>query len=918
MKSPFIIGFVLTLAVYSLATGAEAAPTASAQNLRLISVDEAAPESDPNHNSDPGSDLTYTYGWVAGDTLVVELDFASDWGDLHLMVALERNSDSAGGARDPFEFEIFYGHESKPDYVFTYKYSANDYGDLRRWNAGAWEWWSLQKRIWVTDETDPTKNAVSMVAKGGSKVRFAFPFDAVGNVASGDTLWVQTYVTQEPSGTKYNALDSSPHDSTHDMLPDVGEWWETATDPVALSVWAEWVIPAFGAPPTLANAAADPDTARSGDDVLFSVSVADAGGDIGDVTADLAALEGDAETPLVDDGTGGDETPSDGIYSALFTIPGAAAGGTYRIPFAARDASDFTSSTASASLRIETEAETFISAADSVGDDHGPNHTDSRGTPVSGLYYYYPTNQVFYTGVFDIEQADFFIEGKYLVARVYLGEVTSNSQVSWGAPNPGGTCTNPNKAQFNLQKIDIFIDSEEGTGATAGFGNRWADIAEKNAWEFAASVEGWWTALVLSNNENDLSGWTFRRSISDIDLCNDYVEDWVDVKMGLETLGLLDVGEDLTPAKIAEIHATVRQWDFIIAMSGHDGDSDNNNQGAIRVVNRDQAEWQFWGGRNTEGGRERDPNIIDILTIVGEGKAPGRIQEEMLDYTADEAWQRFDDGGVSCILEAQAEYPGSISGTVTLSDAGHDSTVITVEAYDGMRNSLWWSLPFIYSYGGNILTDDNEECALSEPGAVAGFQFKVDLYSKHRVEGGAWRAGGIRDDVGFQSRKYVMVFNGPWAVKGLEASGIDFGVALIPAGPAGRATNVGGNNLAILSTCRHPGEAYKFLRHIVSRESQARWANELGQIPVNRAADAMIDLEKHPCLGIFMEQMKYAVARPQVGICPEIENDTNPEMQADLDAKKTAGEAMQAACRKINAILEEEQTLKEALKSQSK
>jgi ABC-type glycerol-3-phosphate transport system substrate-binding protein len=236
----------------------------------------------------------------------------------------------------------------------------------------------------------------------------------------------------------------------------------------------------------------------------------------------------------------------------------------------------------------------------------------------------------------------------------------------------------------------------------------------------------------------------------------------------------------------------------------------------------------------------------------------------------------------------------------------------------GMRNSLWWSLPFIYSYGGNILTDDNEKCALSEPGAVAGFQFKVDLYSKHRVEGGAWRAGGIRDDVGFQSRKYAMVFNGPWAVKGLEASGIDFGVALIPTGPAGRATNVGGNNLAILSTCRHPGEAYKFLRHIVSRESQARWANELGQIPVNRAADAMIDLEKHPYLGIFMEQMKYAVARPQVGSYPEIENDTNPEMQAALDAKKTVGEAMQAACRKINAILEEEQTLKEALKSQSK
>jgi ABC-type glycerol-3-phosphate transport system substrate-binding protein len=81
----------------------------------------------------------------------------------------------------------------------------------------------------------------------------------------------------------------------------------------------------------------------------------------------------------------------------------------------------------------------------------------------------------------------------------------------------------------------------------------------------------------------------------------------------------------------------------------------------------------------------------------------------------------------------------------------------------GMRNSLWWSLPFIYSFGGEILDTATNKSTLAGDAAVAGFQFKVDLYSKYGVEGGAWRAGGIRDDMGFQSRKYAMVFNGPWA-----------------------------------------------------------------------------------------------------------------------------------------------------------
>jgi ABC-type glycerol-3-phosphate transport system substrate-binding protein len=228
----------------------------------------------------------------------------------------------------------------------------------------------------------------------------------------------------------------------------------------------------------------------------------------------------------------------------------------------------------------------------------------------------------------------------------------------------------------------------------------------------------------------------------------------------------------------------------------------------------------------------------------------------------------------------------------------------------GMRNSLWWSLPFIYSFGGDFLTPDMKKCALTSDEAVAGFQFKVDLYSKYNVEGGAWRSGGIRDDMGFQNRKYAMIFNGPWATQGLAGGGIDFGVALVPAGPAGRATNVGGNNLVVFSTSEHPAEACRFMMFVASKESQAKWANVLGQIPVNVLSDDLVDHTKHPYLKVFMEQMKYARARPPVGSYPEIENDTNPEMQAALDGKKTVRAAMESACEKISKIIEEEAKLK--------
>jgi multiple sugar transport system substrate-binding protein len=224
----------------------------------------------------------------------------------------------------------------------------------------------------------------------------------------------------------------------------------------------------------------------------------------------------------------------------------------------------------------------------------------------------------------------------------------------------------------------------------------------------------------------------------------------------------------------------------------------------------------------------------------------------------------------------------------------------------GMRNSLWWSLPFFNTYGAPLLSEDKTRCLLGEKTAVDAFQLKVDLYRKYKVEGGGWMAGGIRDDLGFQTNKYAMVFNGPWAVKSLTEAGIDFGVALIPAGPKGTSTTVGGNDLVVFRSCAHPKEAAEFLTFVASRQSQAKWCNALGQIPVNRLANADLDFQHHPYLSTFIEQMKTAVPRPQVAVYPEIENAVNPEMQAALEGSKTVQQAMDSACQEVDAILKRE------------
>ena len=221
----------------------------------------------------------------------------------------------------------------------------------------------------------------------------------------------------------------------------------------------------------------------------------------------------------------------------------------------------------------------------------------------------------------------------------------------------------------------------------------------------------------------------------------------------------------------------------------------------------------------------------------------------------------------------------------------------------GLSNSLWWTLPFFYTYGAEFLSEDGTHCVLNSPTGIEAFQFKVDLYEKYGIEGGAWRAGGIVHDLGFQNGRYSMILNGPWAVESMKRTGIDFGVGMIPEGPAGSATNVGGNNLVVFRNSAQPELAAEFLQFVASEETQRMWASRLGQIPVNVMATDAITSEEHPYLAVFVEQMKTAIPRPQVTNYPEIENLMNPEMQAALDGTKTVEAALNAAVAEIDKVL---------------
>ncbi|MDX1450458.1 MAG: glucodextranase DOMON-like domain-containing protein, partial [Acidimicrobiia bacterium] len=242
---------------------------------------------------------------------------------------------------------------------------------------------------------------------------------------------------------------------------------------------------------------------------------------------------------------------------------------------------------------------------------------------------------------FDLRRLDVFDLGDQLLFRVTIGDLTNPNETSaadWNATYPtDANCPEGQRTDLNLQNVVILIDSEEGvnTGSIELPDNRWADVAPQDAWEYAIVCDGWWKGLIKSNGTSSAGGWSVLPQDENFFFCASDETNTID--------GFVDKSQ-FTPAELDAILT----WDILVMLSGHDGDSNPGNWGGVRWVNDGVSEWNFGGGRNGEDGRERDPNIIDLLIRPGlapdgSPKPVGRTQEEQLDYLTPTARARFAD-----------------------------------------------------------------------------------------------------------------------------------------------------------------------------------------------------------------------------------------------------------------------------------
>ena len=183
----------------------------------------------------------------------------------------------------------------------------------------------------------------------------------------------------------------------------------------------------------------------------------------------------------------------------------------------------------------------------------------------------------------------------------------------------------------------------------------------------------------------------------------------------------------------------------------------------------------------------------------------------------------------------------------------------------------YFTLPFVYGEGGDIVDPEAKTIEINSDAAVAGITEAQKL-----VKSGAAVKPVANDPYGtmmtlFKEGKVGMIINGPWEVNAIDSDpnfgGFEnLGVAPVPAGSAQAGAPVGGHNYVIYEGMdeKKAEAAIAFVKFMSSAESQAFIAGELGLLPTRASAYELPEVMDNEKVAAFKSALDAAVARPWI------------------------------------------------------
>jgi ABC-type glycerol-3-phosphate transport system substrate-binding protein len=222
--------------------------------------------------------------------------------------------------------------------------------------------------------------------------------------------------------------------------------------------------------------------------------------------------------------------------------------------------------------------------------------------------------------------------------------------------------------------------------------------------------------------------------------------------------------------------------------------------------------------------------------------------------------------------------------------------------------NLQW-LPFLWQAGGAEFDEGQTGVLFNSDAGVSALRLWKSLYDDLNFS-----RYGLTHDMGFASGNLAMILDGPWDLPRFrQVRNVDWAVAPLPAGPAGRATYIAGEHMVIFRQTRHPAEAWTFVKWMQDPEVQARFSITSGYLPTRKSVLTRKDyqdfLASDPAMRTFVEQMSVGRGRRPLDYHRVEINQYIAEAieQATLGGKDPKV-VLDAAASRANALLQQDRT----------
>lgn len=170
----------------------------------------------------------------------------------------------------------------------------------------------------------------------------------------------------------------------------------------------------------------------------------------------------------------------------------------------------------------------------------------------------------------------------------------------------------------------------------------------------------------------------------------------------------------------------------------------------------------------------------------------------------------------------------------------------------------WVHIPqLIWANGGDVIDYDNKTSMINKPEAVEAVKYWSDLILNKKVA----PAPNTDSMKMFSAGKVGLIFDGPWMSPQFKAAKINYGVALMPAGPKKQVTFGAGLSMHLTSKGakdeKTKAAVYQFAKWWFEKDTQKQWAIKIGFPPIRTdlAEDAEI-VQANPDLRVFMDSAR--------------------------------------------------------------